>query len=249
MSAKTRKWENIYNNLDALTKEDRDEIGLKVNGKILGTENTSSKVNWQGKIVSIQPRTRVWRYLTDNRTHYHLGYNFFIEGHSSDSKKQFTVAISEKQQIKGLFRIGDVLEGTAWTKRYEEREFADYYKAGSLKLLDRTNEKYEAIPPPWVMMPPSIQTYEERGTRILSKSLWETKCFKCVWANMANVEIQWDFDRDIKKYRFETFCYGPKSCKYYKMGRPRSVPYKKRDSALDDGYLDELCTDGRDYND
>ncbi|RCX12089.1 hypothetical protein DFR58_12439 [Anaerobacterium chartisolvens] len=194
------------------------------------SENTSSKVNWQGKIVSIQPRTRVWRYLTDNRTHYHLGYNFFIEGYSCDSKKQFTVAISEKQQLKGLYRVGDILEGTAWTKKYEEREFADYYKVGSLKLLERVNENFEALPPPWVMMPPSIQTYEERGARILSKS-------------------QWDFDKDIKKYRFETFCYGPKSCKHYKMGRPRSVPYKNRGSALDDGYLDELCTEGRDDDD
>ena len=213
------------------------------------SENTSSKVNWQGKIVSIQPRTRVWRYLTDNRTHYLLGYNFFVEGHSSDSKNQFTVAISEKQQLKGLFRVDDILEGTAWTKKYEEREFADYYRAGSLKLLDRENENFEVIPPPWILMPPSIQTYEERGARILSKSLWKTKCFKCIWANMANVEIQWDFDKDIKKYRFETFCYGPKSCKYYKMGKPRAVPYKNRGSALDDGYLDELCTEGRDEND
>ena len=76
----------------------------------LTSENISSKVDWQGKIVSIQPRTRVWRYLTDNRTHYHLGYNFFIEGHSSEGKKQFTVVLSEKQQIKGLFRIDDVLK-------------------------------------------------------------------------------------------------------------------------------------------
>ncbi|HOJ11875.1 MAG TPA: helix-turn-helix transcriptional regulator [Clostridiales bacterium] len=30
MAAKTRKWEDIYNNLDALTNEDRDEIELKV---------------------------------------------------------------------------------------------------------------------------------------------------------------------------------------------------------------------------
>ena len=148
------------------------------------SENTSSKVNWQGKIVSIQPRTRVWRYLTDNRTHYLLGYNFFVEGHSSDSKNQFTVAISEKQQLKGLFRVDDILEGTAWTKKYEEREFADYYRAGSLKLLDRENENFEVIPPPWILMPPSIQTYEERGARILSKSLWKTKCFKCIWANI-----------------------------------------------------------------
>ncbi|MGK0466222.1 hypothetical protein [Clostridium sp.] len=87
---------------------------------ILGS--TSLKVKWQGEIVSIQPRTRVWRYLMDNRTHYYLGYNFFIVGDSSEGKKQITVAISEKQQLKCLFQIGDVIEGTAWTKKYEKRE-------------------------------------------------------------------------------------------------------------------------------
>lgn len=209
-------------------------------------ENTSLKVNCQGEIISIQPRTRVWRYITDNRTHYHLGYNLFIEGFCSDGKKQFTVAISEKQQIKGQFRIGDVIEGTAWTKQYEEREFADYYKAGSLNLLNRAAGKPETAQP-WIMVPPAMETYEKRGARLLSKNLWETKCFKCVWANMANVEIQWDFDKNIKKYRFETFCYGPKFCKFYKMGRPRSVPYKNRESAVDDGWLDEICTEGREY--
>jgi hypothetical protein len=210
--------------------------------------NTSAKVNWEGKIVSIQPRTRVWRYLTDNRTHYHLGYNLFIEGCSSEEKKQFAVAISEKQQLKGLFKIGDVVKGTAWTKQYEEREFADYYRAGSFKVLSRA-ENLEIITPPWIMMPPIMEVYEKRGTRLLSKSLWETKCFKCIWTNMANVEIQWDFDKDIKKYRFEAFCYGPKSCKFYKMGRARSVPYKNRGSAIDNGYLDELCIEGRDEED
>jgi len=211
-------------------------------------ELPSSKINWEGKIISIQPRTRVWRYVTDNRTHYHLGYNLFVEGDSCYPEKHFTVAISDKQQSKGLFRIGDVLKGTAWTKKYEEREFADFYRAGSLKLLDRAYEVFEVKAPPWIMVPPPMQTYEERGARMLSKSLWKKKCFQCIWANMANVEIQWDFDRDIKKYRFETFCYGPKSCKFYKVGRPRSVPYKNRGLALDEGYLDELCTEGR-YDD
>jgi hypothetical protein len=208
--------------------------------------DTSLKINWQGEIVAIQPRTRVWRYLMDNRTHYHIGYNLFIVGDSTDGKKQFSVAISEKQQFKGLFRIGDVLKGTAWTKQYKEREFADYYRAGSLKLLSRASANLEMMPPPWMMMPPTMQTYEERGARLLSKSLWETKCFKCIWANMANVEIQWDFDKNIKKYRFETFCYGPKACKFYKIGRSRSVPYKNRGSAIDDGCLDGVFTEGRD---
>lgn len=155
----------------------------------------------------------------------------------------------KKQQLKGAFKIGDAVEGTAWTKQYEEREFADYYRAGSLKLLSRADEKLETTAPPWIKMPPLMEVYEKRGARLLSKSLWETKCFKCIWANMANVEVQWDFDKEIKKYRFETFCYGPKSCKFYKMGRARSVPYKNRGSAIDDGYLDELCTEGRDEED
>ena len=84
------------------------------------SEIPSSKINWEGRIISIQPRTRVWRYLTDNRTHYHLGYNLFIERESCYSEKQFTVAISEKQQLKGLFRIGDMIKGTAWTKNMKK---------------------------------------------------------------------------------------------------------------------------------
>jgi len=62
---------------------------------------------------------------------------------------------------------------------------------------------------------------------------------------MANVEIQWDFDRDIKKYRFETFVMVQNHVNI----RPRAVPYKNRGSAIDNGYLDELCTEGRDEND
>ena len=83
------------------------------------------------------------------------------------------------------------MEGTAWTKQYEEREFADCYRAGSLKFLSRASRKLEMLPPPWMTAPPEMKTYEERGARILSNSLWGTKCFQCIWANMANVEIQW----------------------------------------------------------
>ncbi len=83
-----------------------------------------------------------------------------MEGASGYPDQYFTVAISDKQQSKGLFRIGDMLKGTAWTKKYEEREFADFYRAGSLKLLDRANEVFEAETPPWIMVPPSMQTDE-----------------------------------------------------------------------------------------
>jgi hypothetical protein len=214
----------------------------------MGTDMTynSDKIEWRGTIISIQPRTRVWRYLTDNRTHYHLGYNLFLDGCADGTDGQFVVAISEKQQQTGVLRIGDEIQGTAWTKQYPEREYADYYRAGSLKRISQAENYAAPSPPPWIVPPPDMQTCEQRGARMLSASLWKTKCFKCVWASMSNVEIIWDFDKKISKYRFESFCYGPKSCKFYKMGRPRSVPYKGRGSSMDTGWLDDLCTEGRD---
>lgn len=205
------------------------------------------KIKWQGTVVAIQPRTRVWRYLTHNRTHYHIGYNLFLDGSTNGFDGRFAVAISEKQQQNDKFRIGDMVQGTAWTKQYPEREYADFYRAGALKRIAADNATI-AYPPPWIMALPDMQTYEWRGARMLSQSLWKTKCFQCVWAAMANVEIMWDFERKINKYRFESFCYGPKSCKLYKMGRSRAVPYKGGESALDVGDMDENCTFRRGFD-
>jgi len=60
--------------------------------------NEPEKIDWQGKIVSIQPRTTVWRYRLDNRTHYHRGYNIFVDGEADGKKKRFSVAISENNR-------------------------------------------------------------------------------------------------------------------------------------------------------
>jgi hypothetical protein len=210
--------------------------------------NGSEKIEWRGTILSIQPRTRVWRYITHNRTHYHIGYNLFLNGIADGESELFAVAISEIQQQKNVFRIGDEVQGTAWTKQYPEKEFADYYRAGSLKRISQESFYCDSDSPPWIIDIPDMETYEVRGARMLSKSLWKTKCFQCVWASMSNVEIIWDFDKKISKYRFESFCYGPKSCKLYKMGRPRAVPYKGMDSAMDEGWLDDICTENRDYD-
>ena len=49
----------------------------------------------------------------------------------------FCVAISEKQQAKLAFRIGDVVKGTGWTPLYPKCEFADLYRAGGLKVVER----------------------------------------------------------------------------------------------------------------
>jgi hypothetical protein len=67
-----------------------------------------------------------------------------------------------------------------------------------------------------------MATYEWRGAKMLSQSSYKGKRFQCAWASMSAVEIEYIWGVS-KKYRFESFCYGPKSCKLYKMGKPRAV--------------------------
>lgn len=211
--------------------------------------DNQEKVQWLGKILSIQQRTNVWRYVLDNRTHSHIGYNLFLDGSVNGINAQFAVAISEKQQQCGGFRIGDVVKGTAWTKKYPGWEYADYYRAGALKRISEGEETTEdTSAPPWRTAPPDMQTYEWRGARMLSLSCWKGKCFQCIWANMANVTIEYEWGKS-QKHRFESFCYGPKSCKVYKMGKPRNVPYKGRGSNYDEGWLDDICTERRGEDD
>ena len=239
------------------------------------------KIQWQGEVVSVQPRSTVWRYLTDNRTHRENGYNVFFNGRALDEdhevefkrgkgKYDFCVAISEKQAGKIRPHIGDEIKGTGWTPKYPECEFADLYRAGSLKKVKPAEENvivpeiiakeddttYYAAQiirvdsssypgPPWRIEAPSLEVYAWRGERMLSKSAWKGKCFECIWANMANVTIQYDFDKNLVRNRFETFCYGPLSCRYYKMGPARAVPYKGISGVKDQGWLDEICVEYR----
>ena len=244
---------------------------------------SQTKVDWEGEVVSVQPRSTVWRYLLDNRTHREVGYNVFVRGEAhalgdgtalefagrGGAAYDFCVAVSEKQQEKLRFRIGDRAKGTAWTPLHPDCEFADLYRAGGLKVAGRAYadaaepevatdvEPYDdatPIPrvfssdypgPPWEMVPPPLDVYSWRGARMLAKACWKGKCFACVWASMANATIQYDFDRGIERHRFEPFCYGPLSCGRYKMGPARSVPYKGFSGVKDEGWLDEICVEWR----
>ena len=162
-------------------------------------------------------------------------------------KAPFSVAISEKQQQKLEFRVGDEAKGTAWTKMYEVTDYADYYRAGGLKVVKQAS-RVDTVAPPYIIAPPDMKTYEHRGARMLSVSFYKGKCFQCIWAAMAAVEIEYNWGVS-KKYRFESFCYGPKSCKFYKMGKPRAVPYKDEGSSYDEGWLDDIISEGRGWDD
>lgn len=76
-------------------------------------DKDQQKISWQGEVVSVQPRSTVWRYLTDNRTYRECGYNVFLKGEvcgdDSDSGTDlydFCVAVSGKQADKIRIHIG-----------------------------------------------------------------------------------------------------------------------------------------------
>lgn len=174
--------------------------------------------------MSVQPRSKVWRYRLDNRTHGMIGYNLFLTGKADGEARDFSIAISERQQNRLRFHIGDEISGTAWTKQYPKWEYADYYRAGALKKTAEAAFVDEAKDSPWVGEVPALEVYAWHGCRLLDKRRWGSKCVTCKWACMANVAIEYDWGVS-QKFRFESFCYGPKNCKLYKMGPPRPVPY------------------------
>ena len=173
------------------------------------------------------------------------GYNLFLSGETEGTAKDFSVAISEKQMMKHRFHIGDEIRGTVWTKMYPKLEYADYYRAGGLKKLVEGPEPDEEAREPWTGEVPELSVYDWRGCRMLDSRFWKGKCFPCKWACMANVAIEYNWGV-TQKFRFESFCYGPKNCKRNKMGKPRAVPYKDCGSVYDEGWLDDICTENRD---
>jgi hypothetical protein len=48
-----------------------------------------------------------------------------------------------------------------------------------------------------------------------------------------------------KRYRFETFCYGPKSCQFYQAGPTRTVPGRKGMIWEEEDWIDEDATSHR----
>jgi len=51
---------------------------------------------------------------------------------------------------------------------------------------------------------------------------------------------------EVKRYRFETFCYGPKSCSLYRSGPTRKVPGRSGMSWEEEAWVDEDATSHRD---
>lgn len=202
------------------------------------------KVSWCGRIVSVQPRIRLTRSF-DERYHSYLGYVLGVTGECESESSEFLVAVGKKACEKHQFAAGMELKGVSVLVDDPRLETAALYKTSKTKVLKAASPA-EPFPPPYLGLPPSLETYRERGHRRLASNTYEAKCSACIWGCRMPVEIILDqWDQSKKKYRFETFCYGPKSCSLYRAGATRKVPGHRGMSWEEGDWVDEEATSHR----
>lgn len=187
---------------------------------------SARKIAWSGVVIAVQPRIRLTRSF-DEQSHTYQGFALRMHGTIGEDERPFLVAIGNAAHAKHQFRAGDRVSGEGARVADPRTETADLYRVSQLKLLERGGDATSS-PPPWLGVPPALPTYRERGHRRLDARTYESKCATCIWGCRMPVEMivdQWNPSK--KRYRVETFCYGPRSCALYTAGSTRKVPGRK----------------------
>jgi hypothetical protein len=207
----------------------------------------TTKLTWQGRILAVQPRIRLYRSF-DERSQSDLGYLLQIDGKVGEEERVFTVGIGPAAQAKHGFRVRDVAQGECLPPDEPRSEPAEFYKVSKLKLVERSPIEPPA-PPPWTGAPPSLEVYRERGFRRLAARTYDSDCGGCLWGCRMAVEIIVDhWNPSARRYRTETFCYGPKSCALYKPGPTRKVPGRQGMTWEEADWVDDDATSHRDVD-
>ncbi len=195
-------------------------------------------------MVSVQPRIRLIRSF-DQRSHNYMGYALRITGTIGGEDRDFIIGIGKVAQAKHQFRAGDVVSGESLPVMDDRREAVEFYKTSKLNLIERAGDNYNDSPP-WLGIPPALETYRARGHRRLAARTYTISCSTCLWGCRMPVEMIIDhWNPSQKRYRFETFCYGPKSCSLYKPGPTRRVPGRKGMIWEEEDWIDEQATEHR----
>ena len=206
-----------------------------------------NKLNFKGSITSIQLRIRLTRSF-DEASHTYLGFAIKLAGTVDNQETTFSIGIGKAAHAKHQFKVNDVISGECLPVPDPDMEPVDYYKISKLaKIAEGESGNPSA---PWELVPPGLDVYRERGHRGLAARTYDTKCISCIWACRMPVEIivdNWN-PRGRRKYRFETFCYGPLSCKLYKAGSNRKVEGRNRMVYVEEDWVDEEATSHREMD-
>jgi hypothetical protein len=166
------------------------------------------KIEWQGALTAVQPRFRLGRSF-DQRHHEYLGYALRVRGEIDGRPATAWFGVGKAAHEKHRFHVRQELTGRAERVADPRLEVVAYYKVSGLSVKEGATPA--AAPPPWHGVAPPIEVYRERGHRRLgARTYASAPCSSCIWGAHMAVEMiidHWNPDR--KKYRTETFCYGP----------------------------------------
>jgi len=160
----------------------------------------------------------------------------------------FSSAWGKALTPKYHFRAGNWASGIALPLADPRLETVEFYKISNLKVSVRMVEE-ETQPPPWLGVPPPLPVYRQRGHRRLGARTYEDKCTSCMWGCKMAVEMiidQWN--PSARRYRTETFCYGPRSCPLYRSGPARKVPGRHGMSYTEEDWVDDEATSHRGFD-
>ena len=199
------------------------------------------KISFRGVIVSVQPRIRLTRSY-DQRQHTYLGYSLRLTGKLGNEERQFLLGIGEGSQEKHAFQAGCEISGCCLPVEDPRKEPVEFYRVTGIEMFATTTAQ-SPNPPPWLGIPPALSIYRERGHRRLDTRTFDDKCTTCLWGCRMAVEMIVDhWNPGVKRHRFETFCYGPKSCSFYRSGPTRKVPGRRGMSFEEEDWIDEEAT-------
>ena len=189
-------------------------------------------------ITSVQPRIRLLRSF-DERHHAYLGYVLHLSGVAFEDSKEFSVAVGKAAHQKHAFCIDMEVGGMAAHVADQRLEVAEFYKASGIRV-EKLPTVSANLGPPFSGVPPDLETYRSRGHRRLDARTFDSKCLQCMWGCRMPVEMivdQWNPGN--KRFRLETFCYGPKSCKFYRAGANRKVPGRQGMTSTEENWVDD----------
>ena len=203
-----------------------------------------NKSTFKGRIISIQPRIRMTRSF-DEASHTYLGFAIKLDGDLDSQIATFSIGIGKAAHAKHQFKVNDVISGECVPVLDPDMEPVEYYKVSKLKVISKGEQGSTSSP--WELVSPELEVYRERGHRRLSARRYDIKCSSCMWGCRMPVGIivdNWN-PRGRRKYRFETFCYGPLNCKLYKAGPNRKVEGRNGMVYVEEDWVDAMNVEHR----
>ena len=120
----------------------------------LPRNDAGGKIQWQGVLLSVQPRIRLTRSF-DQRSHAYLGYALKVSGRIGSEAREFLVGVGQGAHTKHHFRAGYAVSGDALPVPDARLETVEFYKVSNLKV-GLPEPEDEATPPPWRGAPPPL---------------------------------------------------------------------------------------------